>query len=192
MYIVYVQGNSSQHIEHDCHLTLNARFCVRCVFPWSTWFTHFILTALLTCFSVFCSSYIPPRIFFPKISNIEHKLYPHITIICGNLILQYLGFTFPIHRCLSQQLAHLKKHEPGHEKMCLMSYANNKGADQPAYPRSLISAFVLRCLDSIISLESIVEMSRLSLASVAAQAGLSLFWSETPEDTFCRVVAHVL
>ena len=22
--------------------------------------------------------------------------------------------------------------EPGHEKMCLMSYANNKGADQPA------------------------------------------------------------
>ena len=36
--------------------------------------------------------------------------------------------------------------------MCLMSYANNKGADQPAHPRSLISAFVVRCLDSIISL----------------------------------------
>ena len=33
-------------------------------------------------------------------------------------------------------------YEPGHEKMCLMSYANNKGADQPAHPRSLISAFV--------------------------------------------------
>ena len=32
--------------------------------------------------------------------------------------------------------------EPGHEKMCLMSYANNKGADQFAHPRSLISAFV--------------------------------------------------
>ena len=30
--------------------------------------------------------------------------------------------------------------EPGHEKMCLMSYANNKGADQLAHPRSLISA----------------------------------------------------
>ena len=41
--------------------------------------------------------------------------------------------------------------EPGHEKMCLMSYANNKGADQPAHSRSLISAFVVRCLDSIIS-----------------------------------------
>ena len=35
----------------------------------------------------------------------------------------------------------------GHEKMCLMSYANNKGADQPAHPRSLISACVVRCLD---------------------------------------------
>ena len=51
--------------------------------------------------------------------------------------------------------------EPGHEKMCLMSYANNKGTDQPAHPRSLISAFVVRCLDSIISLDSIAEISRL-------------------------------
>ena len=51
--------------------------------------------------------------------------------------------------------------EPGHEKMCLMSYANNKGADQPAHPRSLVSAFAVRCLDSIISLDSIAEISRL-------------------------------
>ena len=52
-------------------------------------------------------------------------------------------------------------YEPGHEKMCLMSYANNKDADQPAHPRSLISAFVVHCLDSIISLDSIAEISRL-------------------------------
>ena len=32
--------------------------------------------------------------------------------------------------------------EPGHEKTWLIPYANNKGADQPAHPRSLISAFV--------------------------------------------------
>ena len=51
--------------------------------------------------------------------------------------------------------------EPGHEKMYLMSYANNKGADQPAHPRSLISAFVVRCLDSIISLDSIAKIARL-------------------------------
>ena len=70
--------------------------------------------------------------------------------------------------------------------MCLMSYANNKGADQPAHPHSLISAFIVCCLGSIISLDSIAEISRLWLASVAAHAGLSLTWSETHEDTFCR------
>ena len=51
--------------------------------------------------------------------------------------------------------------ELGHEKMCLLSYANNKSADQPAHPRSLISASVVRCLDRIISLDSIAEISRL-------------------------------
>ena len=42
-----------------------------------------------------------------------------------------------------------------------MPYVNNKGADQPAHPRSLISAFVDRCLDGIVSLGSIAEISRL-------------------------------
>ena len=50
--------------------------------------------------------------------------------------------------------------EPGHAKMCHMPYANNKGADQPAHPRSLISTFVVRCLDSTISLVSRSEISR--------------------------------
>ena len=35
--------------------------------------------------------------------------------------------------------------EPDHEKMCLMPYANNEGADQSAHSHSLISAFVVRC-----------------------------------------------
>ena len=51
--------------------------------------------------------------------------------------------------------------EPGHEKMCLMSYAENKDADQPTHPHSPISAFVVQCLDSIISLDSIAKISRL-------------------------------
>ena len=40
-------------------------------------------------------------------------------------------------------------------------YANNKDADQPAHQRNLISAFVVRCLDSIKSLLAIAEISRL-------------------------------
>ena len=41
-------------------------------------------------------------------------------------------------------------YELEHEKTCLMSYTNNKGADQSAHPRSLISAFVVHCLDRLI------------------------------------------
>ena len=35
---------------------------------------------------------------------------------------------------------------PRREKTCLRGFANNTGADQPARPRSLISAFVIRFL----------------------------------------------
>ena len=67
-----------------------------------------------------------------------------------------------------------------------MLYSNNKGADQPAHPRSLISSFVVRCLDSIITLISISEISSLYLTSVAAQAGLNLTWSHTTKTSFSR------
>ena len=69
--------------------------------------------------------------------------------------------------------------------MCLMSYANIKGA----HPRSLISAFVVRCLDS--TGYNISRFCRVERASVAAQAGLCLAWSETPEDMFYCVVAQM-
>ena len=71
-----------------------------------------------------------------------------------------------------------------------MPYANNKGADQPAHLHSLISALVVRCLDSIIPLLAIAEISR--LASLYSWAG----WFESylvanPEDRFSRDGAHI-
>ena len=39
---------------------------------------------------------------------------------------------------------------PQCEKTCLRGFANNTGADQPAHPRRLISAFVIRLLQSTI------------------------------------------
>ena len=36
------------------------------------------------------------------------------------------------------------------KETCLRGVANNKGAEQPAHPRSLIRAFVIRFLESII------------------------------------------
>ena len=39
---------------------------------------------------------------------------------------------------------------PRREKTCLRGFANNTGADQPGHPASLISAFVIHFLESII------------------------------------------
>ena len=67
-----------------------------------------------------------------------------------------------------------------------MPYANNKGADQPAHPRSLTSTFIVRCLDSMICILALSKGSRFWLVSVAEQAGLILTWSKIPENTFSR------
>ena len=68
-----------------------------------------------------------------------------------------------------------------------MPYVNNKGADQPAQKRSLISAFVVRCLDSMICVLAIAKVSRFYLGSVADQSALNLTWSKIPEDTFLQL-----
>ena len=62
---------------------------------------------------------------------------------------------------------------------------NNKGTDQPAHQSSrLISAIVDLCLDSIIPLVSISQISSFYPASVAEQAGLSLPWAQTRKTGF--------
>ena len=50
-----------------------------------------------------------------------------------------------------------------------MPYVNNKDADQPAHPCSLISTFIVHCLDSIIPILSKFKISR--LASFWSRAG---------------------
>ena len=76
-------------------------------------------------------------------------------------------------------------------KNLFMPYATNKGADKPAHPRSLISTFIVCCLDRIIHLVSISEISSLYIASVVAQAGLSLPCRK-PEDRFSHDVARMI
>ena len=72
-----------------------------------------------------------------------------------------------------------------------MPYANNKGTDQPAHLRNLISAFVVHCLDSIIPLVSISEISSLHRASVAAQTKFVSYLVANPKDRFSHDVIHV-
>ena len=48
---------------------------------------------------------------------------------------------------------------PRSDQTCLQWFANNKGADQPAHPRSLISALVIRLLESMIFRLATTEIS---------------------------------
>ena len=68
---------------------------------------------------------------------------------------------------------------------------NNKGTDQLAHPRSLISAFAIHTLNSIVFKLAPSETSLfLSIVSVAEKAG---FWYDligNPEDRFCCIDAH--
>ena len=72
-----------------------------------------------------------------------------------------------------------------------MPYANNKGIDQPAHSHSLIIAFIVCCLDTIVSEVAMSEISRLQLPSEAEQASLSHIWLENSEDRFSHDVAQL-
>ena len=74
--------------------------------------------------------------------------------------------------------------EPRREKTCLIPYANNKGADQPAHPRSLFGVLDVRCLESIVSLDAIAEILTLPVASIVKQRGLSLTWWQSLKTDF--------
>ena len=63
-------------------------------------------------------------------------------------------------------------------------FANNKDADQPAHPHSLISAFVIRFLESIISKLATSEILFFLLVSVAEETGLNINLSETQRTGF--------
>ena len=73
-----------------------------------------------------------------------------------------------------------------------MQYANNKGADQPAHPRSLISTFVVHWLDSIIPLSFYIQNFKLlpSFCGCAGQFESTLVTNT--EDRFSRDKAHII
>ena len=76
--------------------------------------------------------------------------------------------------CLSVCIFWKHYSEPCHEKTCLCHMRTTKVQIRLCGLRSQISAFIVHCLDSILPTVSISEISSLNLASVAAQACLSL------------------
>ena len=75
---------------------------------------------------------------------------------------------------------------PRREKTCLRWFANNKGADQPAHPRSLISAFVIHLSKSIISRLITSEISIFQLVSEAEETGLKLACRKPRRQVFSQ------
>ena len=67
-------------------------------------------------------------------------------MLCVKEIHVYIHFTLLCLFSLYEQILN----GPHREKTCLRGFANNTGADQPAHPRSPISAFVFRFLESTI------------------------------------------
>ena len=70
--------------------------------------------------------------------------------------------------------------------------ANNKGADQLAHPRSLISAFAIHLLNRIILKHAPIEISLFYLVFVAEKAGFCMILSETLKTVFFRIDAHLV
>ena len=69
-------------------------------------------------------------------------------------------------------------------------FVNDKGADQPAHPRSLISAFVIRFFESLYLIR--LHVKKYFLASFFSRADwFESNFFEMPEDRFCRAEAHI-
>ena len=76
-----------------------------------------------------------------------------------------------------------RSYGPRRKKTCLWGFGN-KGADEPAHPRSLISAFVIHLSRNIISRLATSEISIFKLVSVAEETGLKLALTETRKTGF--------
>ena len=85
--------------------------------------------------------------------------------------------------CVAQQAVFSLTRATSWENL-FMPYVNNKGADQPAHPHSLISTFIVCCPDSIIPLLAVVEISRLWLVSSAEKTSSSCNRSQTRKTGF--------
>ena len=81
---------------------------------------------------------------------------------------------------------------PHSRDILTLLHANNKVADQPAHPRSLVSTFVIRFLESIITQLNSCNVLLLQLVSVAGRTGLSLTWLQNPRyEAYISTVASV-
>ena len=103
-------------------------------------------------------------LWFHTISNVSYSktLLSEVSFNTLLLWLIWHSIIFIIYQSVMASLSNIKWASLWEN--LFIPYANNKGADQPAHPRSLISAFVVRCLDSIIHILAKSKISTLKLS----------------------------
>ena len=119
-----------------CHLTLCKRQCHSEVFR----FVHIML-----------KSKFPPNwmLSMCKIAKQNPQVFWTLKLAIRDTVGQAHNINITGLDCtwsISMDPKHSVIFEPHHEKICFMPYVNHKGANQPAHPRSLISAFVVPSL----------------------------------------------
>ena len=73
---------------------------------------------------------------------------------------------------------------PRSEKTCLQGFGNNKGAERPGQMHNLISAFVIRLLESIISRLAMSENFNFLASLCSKGEWFESSLSETPKTGF--------
>ena len=78
---------------------------------------------------------------------------PELQIICLDVLclLHFIFLLVHITILICKMKNYVTLYGPRWEQTCLLEFANNTGADQPAHARSLISAFVIQVLENTMS-----------------------------------------
>ena len=133
---------------------------------WNNWWiwSHLVVTLIFLC---------------QNMCNNKNKHSGGVSCSACNAFIDFLQlfqdyFTnFKLSKCVSLGECALRNHRYMWATLwenLFQRYANNKGTDQPAHLRSLISTFVIRCLDSIMH--------------TLAKSKMSIIWSQTPKTGF--------
>ena len=122
-----------------------------------------------------CLFPIPNWSLCPSFGSAHHRMIYWYLLYC-----RFTKFRASPCKCTDSTL-HV--HEPRRKKTCLRGFADNKGADQPAHPHSLISASVIRFSESI---KSRLAMILASLFSWGDGVGSPYMYVGNHEDRFCR------
>ena len=94
-----------------------------------------------------------------EVNHLHSKTVQQFWLLCSITASKVMRNKLDNHFGVVQKNTYQLLNGPRREKICLRGFANNTGADQPAHPRSLIRAFVIRVFESTISKLATSEIS---------------------------------